>query len=66
MTPACQHCKFFAVDIGARAAGKAGQCRYNPPAVMLAPIKTLAGDTVAPLSVWPGVEGTSWCGQYSE
>lgn len=58
----CSTCRFYAA---APQPGR-GQCRAAPPTVMLAPLKTLAGDTITPISVWPGVEADSWCGQFEE
>jgi hypothetical protein len=63
----CDRCRFFAADPpAARMLNGRGQCRAAPPAVMLAPLKTLAGDTIQPISVWPGVEATFWCGKFEE
>lgn len=69
----CEHCEFFAVDPDARDArgvsvfgGQRGQCRAAPPTVMLVPHKSIAGDRIVPASVWPGVEGDAWCGQFKE
>jgi hypothetical protein len=62
----CDRCRFFAPEPAARSLAVRGQCRAAPPAVMLAPVKTLAGDTITPISVWPGVEAGFWCGKFEE
>jgi hypothetical protein len=60
----CETCRFFAPVAGGLAAR--GQCRALPPTVLLAPVNTLAGNQLAPIAVWPGVEGNAWCGKFEE
>jgi hypothetical protein len=43
-----------------------GQCRAAPPEVLLAPVRTLAGETIQPVSVWPSVPLAGWCGQHQK
>jgi len=62
----CETCRFFAPVSGANGLAARGQCRATPPTVMMAPVATLAGNQIAPIAVWPAVEGNAWCGKFEE
>ena len=59
----CNDCAFFAREPHDL---QRGQCRRHPPVVLMAPVKTIAGDRITPIAVWPGVDAAAWCGDWSE
>jgi len=55
MTDTCETCRYYApVKTGYK---EEGRCRFSPPAVV-----PIAEDC---MGVWPRVQETDWCGQYS-
>lgn len=63
MNPSCSTCKFVVPGGGTDLA-----CHFNPPqaTVILAPRRTLQGDTLqpTPVTTWPLVRESEWCGKW--
>lgn len=56
----CGECVFFQ-DTPNR---QEGQCRIDAPRVHFVPMATVQGTGLMPVSIFPTVEKSAWCGQF--
>lgn len=43
-----------------------GECRMNPPTVLLVPVRTLTGDSIQPAATFPATPADSWCAAFDD
>jgi hypothetical protein len=62
MTRACETCLSFDRTLDSAH----GECRHNPPVVFAAVDPERVASRMTPVTRWPKVWATQWCGQYRE
>jgi hypothetical protein len=60
----CGTCPYFSPTKNPEVKTRQGECRINPPVLMLLPMQTLQGQTVGIQSVFPVIHETGWCGKH--
>lgn len=60
----CETCEYFAENKDKH--GAEGKCHFNPPQVLVVPVKTaMSGIQPGFTSVCPTVHASFWCGAYA-
>lgn len=57
--PKCEACRFWVEDKEPGSVGRCGECRRNPPSVLL-------DSEDAMMCIWPFTDDTHWCGEFRQ